>query len=113
MAQATLITGVERRRRWSEEEKLAILAAAFTPGGNVSEVSRRTDISTSLIYRWRKDFAGPTGFAPAVLTDGRAERRSNEAASPAIVVELAGGARVTIGAGASGSIIAATLRALR
>jgi transposase len=113
MAQAMLITGVERRRRWSEEEKLAIVATAFAPGANVSEVSRRTDIATSLIYRWRKDFAVPAGFAPAVLTDGRAPRRANEATPPAIVVELAGGARVTIGAGASGCMITATLRALR
>jgi transposase len=113
MAHATLITGLERRRRWSEEEKLAILAAAFAPEGNVSEVSRRTDISTSLIYRWRKDFAVPAGFAPAVLTDGRVDRRANEPPSPAIVVELTGGARVMIGAGAASSIITATLRALR
>ena len=113
MAQATLITGVERRRRWSEEEKLTIVAAAFAPGANVSEVSRRTDIATSLIYRWRKDFEPPAPFARAVLTDGRAGCEAKATTSPAIVVELVGGARVTIGASASSSLITATLRALR
>ena len=114
MAQATLITGLERRRRWSDDEKLAVLAAAFAPGASVSEVSRRTDISTSLIYRWRKDFAGPApvGFVPAVLTDERASIRA-AAASPLIAVELAGGVRVTIHPGAGASLVAAALRALR
>lgn len=37
MAYSTLITGPERRRRWSEEQKLALLAEAFGPGGNVTE----------------------------------------------------------------------------
>ncbi len=112
MAQTSLITGVERRRRWSADEKLAVVAASFAPGANVSEVARRADISTSLIYRWRKDLSpAPEGFARAVLTDERPGGRSG--AGPAIVVEMAGGVRVMIGAGAEASIVTATLRALR
>jgi transposase len=55
MSQMTLITGPERRRRRSEEQKLSILAAAAAPGAVVSEVARRADICTSLIYRWRRE----------------------------------------------------------
>ena len=37
MSQITLLTGPERRRRWRDEEKLAVLEEAFAPGGRVSE----------------------------------------------------------------------------
>ncbi|MCS0463666.1 MULTISPECIES: transposase [Rhizobium] len=46
MAQAILLTGRERRRRWSRDERAEILAAAFAPDGIVSEVARRFDVST-------------------------------------------------------------------
>jgi transposase len=54
MSQVTVLTGPERRRRWSEAERVAILAEAFAPGGVVADVARRFDLSTSVIYRWRK-----------------------------------------------------------
>ena len=54
MAQMTVLTGPERRRRWSEDEQRQILAAAFAPGAIVREVSRRYDVATSLIYKWRR-----------------------------------------------------------
>jgi len=37
----TLITGDERRRRWSEEDRTRILAAISEPGAVVAEVARR------------------------------------------------------------------------
>lgn len=36
-----IITGVERRRRWRDEDKLRVLAEAEQPGARVSEVARR------------------------------------------------------------------------
>lgn len=54
MGQITVMTGRERRRRWSDEERLEILAEAFAPGACVADVSRRRDVSTSLIYTWRR-----------------------------------------------------------
>ena len=53
MSQITVFLGPERRRRWSEEERLRVLPEAFSPGACVAEVCRRLDISTSLIYTWR------------------------------------------------------------
>jgi transposase-like protein len=47
----TLITGGERRRRWSSEERAQILAAIEEPGAVVAEVARRADICTSLVYK--------------------------------------------------------------
>ncbi|MDX0489729.1 transposase [Sinorhizobium medicae] len=48
-----LLTGPERRRRWSLEDRAQILAEAFAPGAVVSEVERRFEVSTGLIYTWR------------------------------------------------------------
>lgn len=54
MGQITVFSGPVRRRRWSEEERLQILHEAFLPGACVAEVCRRHDISTALIYTWRR-----------------------------------------------------------
>jgi transposase len=121
MTYATVLTGPERRRRWSEEDRRRIVEAAFTPGAVVTEVARRYEISTALIYNWRKAARGAGGgvtFAPAVVVDAperpsMATESSASSASAAIVVELAQGARVTIGAGACPALVTATLRSLR
>jgi transposase len=49
-----VITGTERRRRWSLEEKRALLAEAEAPGMTVSFVARKHGVSPSLLFRWRK-----------------------------------------------------------
>ena len=46
----TLLTGPERRRRWDDDVRERILAEAFSPGATVSDVARRFQVSTSLIY---------------------------------------------------------------
>jgi len=115
MAQMTVITGPQRRRRWSFEERRQILAAATAPGAVVTEVARQADICTSLIYKWLREEREPqggAGFAPAILVDDATPPASAPEAA-AIVVELAGGARVRIGAAAPAALVTATLRALR
>ncbi|MDB5409461.1 MAG: hypothetical protein JWL84_4373 [Rhodospirillales bacterium] len=115
MSQMTLITGVERRRRWTVEERRQILAAAGVPGAVVTDVARRADICTSLIYKWRREqrkAERASGFVPAVVVDEPAAV-SPPASVPAITVELAGGVQVRIEATASAALVTATLRALR
>ena len=48
-----VLSGSERRRRWSLDEKVRIVAEAAAPGSSVSEVARRHDISRQNIYQWR------------------------------------------------------------
>src|SRR5260370_41869746 len=68
MARVEVITGPERRRRWSDEQKRAIVTASFAPGAVVSEVARRADVSSGQIYRWRQEFrAAAAGVAPALI----------------------------------------------
>src|ERR1700732_2401918 len=67
MARVEVISGIERRRRWSEEQKRAIVAESFVPGAVVSEVARRADISPGQIYRWRQEVRGAAGSAQALI----------------------------------------------
>ncbi len=51
MGQMSVITGVVRRRNWSDEQKLEWVTEAFAPGGVVADVARRADIGTGQLYR--------------------------------------------------------------
>ena len=110
-----VLTGPERRRRWSEADRRRILTAVFAPGASVTDVSRQYDVSTGLIYKWRAlalAARGGTMFSPVVVADeGAGPAVRSEA--PAITVALAGGGRVSINATASAALVTATLRALR
>ena len=48
-----IITGVERRRRWSSGEKLRIVAETEQPGAGIAEIARRYEISRGLLWNWR------------------------------------------------------------
>ena len=45
---------VERRRRWSDEQKFAILKETTQPGALVASVARKHGIGTGQLYTWRK-----------------------------------------------------------
>ncbi|MCH8533113.1 MAG: transposase, partial [Saccharospirillum sp.] len=52
MERIEVITGVERRRRYSAQEKASIVMECDHPGMSVSLVARRHGISASLLFRW-------------------------------------------------------------
>ena len=59
-----VLGGVERRRRWSPDEKMRLVEEALVPGAKVSEVARRNGISASLLFTWRRQaraVEGPGG----------------------------------------------------
>lgn len=102
MARVEVFTGPERRRRrWSEEQKRAIVAASLAPGAVVSEVARRADVGAGQIYRWRKEFGVVAdGFASVLIappnTAADAAAGGRTCGEPAIEIELAGKARIRI-----------------
>ena len=49
-----IITGRERRRRYSANEKLALIEATMQPGMTVSAVARQRGVSPSLLFKWRQ-----------------------------------------------------------
>jgi transposase len=56
-----LILGAPRRR-WARGEKLAAVAATFSPGITVTEVARNLGISRSMLFAWRKKLRAEAGF---------------------------------------------------
>jgi len=49
-----VFAGIQRRRRYTVDQKLAVLAEAAVPGMTISYVARRHGISPSLIFGWRR-----------------------------------------------------------
>ncbi len=47
------ILGAERRRRWSDDEKLAIVSEVGVNGATLTQVAQRHDVTRSQIYGWR------------------------------------------------------------
>jgi transposase len=111
MAQVQVISGVERRRQWSEAEKRAVVAAAFAPGVVVTEVSRQLDINTGLIYRWRRELEeSAQGFAEVVVAppaSGEVSEHRNEA----IEIVLAGATQIRIPLSSPANLAAAVVKA--
>jgi transposase len=48
------VLGIERRRRWSRDEKARIVEETLIPGAVVSEVARRHGVAQSLLFTWRR-----------------------------------------------------------
>ena len=68
MARVEVISGIERRRRWSAEEKKAIVAEAFAPGAKVTVVARRADLHNGQLYRWKRQLEKEgEGFSRVVV----------------------------------------------
>src|SRR3954454_22767852 len=87
-----VITGVGRRRRWTDEEKAWIVAESLAPTTTVSAVARRYGLHPSQLFVWRQQLAAPAAraapaFIPVVVVEDAA------ATSP----ELAGRIEVALG----------------
>ena len=69
-----VITGVGRRRRWTDEEKAWIVAESLDPATTVSAVARRYGLHASQLFVWRQQLAAPAvcdapGFVPVVVAE--------------------------------------------
>jgi transposase len=49
-----IITGRERRRRWSVEQRLRVVGETHEPGARVSQVAARHGVCESLVFSWRR-----------------------------------------------------------
>jgi transposase len=100
------ILGRERRRTWSDEDKLRILAEAREPEVSLASVARRHDLCPQQLYAWRRLFREaaearaetPVVFLPVEVSDAstrpaapRSRRRTK-----AVEVTLVGGRRLRV-----------------
>src|SRR5919112_3342654 len=73
-----MITGVGRRRRWSDEDKARIVAESLDPATTSSAVARRHGLHASQLFVWRQQLQrsasaaqtlGGPGFVPVLLAE--------------------------------------------
>jgi transposase len=134
-----IITGPERRRRWSKEEKLQLVEEACRPGCSISQVARQRGINASQLFAWRRQ-----ALAEGLVTDNRTEpsavpaltfaavkvaeeaptadaredvrparRRKVPRGSPTVEIELKSGDRVRVEGSADAALVVRVVSALR
>ena len=100
---------VERRRRWSRDDKMRIIEETLAPGAVVTEIARRHGIATSLVFTWRRRArlatvasGGPRLVPVQVATAETVQSIEAPAAIPArkrrgvIEIDLGDGKRVSV-----------------
>lgn len=102
------ITGKARRRQWSVEEKLRIVAKAEEPGARITEVAAHNDVCPSLLFTWRWEGRlganQPPSFVPVRLIPAATENvvlstrqaDSTDKRPGGIEIRLAGGIHIHI-----------------
>ena len=122
-ARVEVVGRVSGRRNWSDGEKLQILAEAFRPGVRVRDVLQRRDLSSGLVYTWRKQarLGKLGGTAPALPTFAEVRVAEVETAAPApqpasltglIHIDLPGGVRLSVDAAVDAGALARVLSVL-
>ena len=133
MVAGEVLSGPERRRRWSSEEKAKLVAEMMLPGARVTEIARRYGVSRSLLHAWRREALQGSArdgvsttlpeLVPVMITDGAevpkkpalpAERGATLAkSSGTIEIALPGGVHVTVRGRIEERMLRAVLDALR
>jgi len=76
---AEIIAGIQRRRRFSADQKLAVVQEAAQPGMTMSNVGCRRGIAPSLVFGWRRRMTEggkvPIRAGDAVIARAGAHRR--------------------------------------
>jgi transposase len=138
-----IIARVERRRKWTAQEKAALLAEVEAEGGRVMVVARRHRISESVLYNWRSAWKAAAAvmqapvaapFIPLGMLGGSNPRETATLARPeleapdleppqpmrasdsgvgAIEIALPNGARVSVDAFVNEKALSRVLRAMK
>jgi transposase len=95
-----VLTGIERRRRWSVAQKLAVVRASWGSGARVAEVARKFGVTRQQIYDWRAaarrgdlvDVGAGPGFVELVASAASVPmvgaRMASDASPPDSIVEI-------------------------
>lgn len=120
-----IITGRERRRRWSVEDKLKIVAETLEPGASVNQIAARHDVYPGLLFTWRRQVRNgklaaqrkplffPVQTLDTALPALPAQMERTNSAPRQIEIELKNGSRVRVEEGVSLTALRRVLAALR
>lgn len=123
MSTVAVLSGPERRRRWTSAEKARIVEESLAPEASVAEVARRHDIHPNLLHLWRRQArtgnlalvraddaaAGEVPFAAVAVTP---EERGSVVPSSVIEIEFTDGTRLRITGSAEAATVSALMKAL-
>lgn len=124
-----ILTGRERRRVWSDEQKLEILRDVSTGVATVADIARQHDLIPQQIYTWRRQFtkkaeaaiAQSPGFLPVAIVPERRdeetadkERPEKPASVKSVKVEIRckGGRVLKVDAGLEAAVLQALIRSV-
>ena len=120
----------QKKRFWSDEEKVSICAQTCAPGVSVAQVARRYAMNTNLIHKWLRDskfapdpeiveveVAETPCFLPVEIVDrpqtkDAAPTADATPAQSAIEIDIAGGHRLRIIGGYDPEALARLIRGL-
>ncbi len=129
-----VITGRERRRRWSAEQKLQVVGETQEPGARVSQVAARHGVCESLVFSWRRqaregvlvspdvpvflpvqmsEAAPQTVVSPSYPDEKSPAGLSRRSQSGLIEIELGDGRQVRVGSDVNLAALRRVLIALR
>ena len=129
-----IITERERRRRWSQQDKVRIVAETNEPGSMIRAVAARHGVCESLLFTWRRQARegllgpapespvfvpmqalAPTSAAVAPLDEKpRPASGSRSAGAPGLIeIELGNGRQVRVGSDVNLAALRRVLAALR
>ena len=130
-----VVARVSGRRAWTVEQKLAMLRDAFGPGGSVRASIDRHEVSSGLLYTWRRQamscelastprtaLLGPMVEAPPCFAEVRVTERLPAASAPCppvwtdplgrIGIELPSGVRLSVDAAVDAEALSRVLGVL-
>lgn len=123
----TVLSGPERRRRWTTAEKLRIVQESQAPDAMVSEIARRHDVHPNQLHSWRQQArtgvlagaeAGPgaregTRFAAvAIAPEAVWPAAPPGPAAGVIEIEFAAGGRMRIAGPVEACLVSAVIETL-
>ena len=109
-----------RRRRWSDDEKLRIVAESFQAPRAISSTARRHGISRSLLMTWRRSFcpeqvgsqSEPSGFVRVVPAAAVEPAVTAPLTSGQMVIVVGRDCRIMVDAGVDAAALARVLQVL-
>ena len=118
-----VITGIEKRRRWTDDEKAHVIEETLRPDAVISEIARRNGLAPQQVFTWRREARrraeadGATSFVPAALDDPTfvpaiVDRMEENAPRPVIELDI-GGDSVWVWRDADVGLVTAVIGALK
>jgi transposase len=110
--EVAIITGTARRRRFSPEEKMRVVAESLDPALSVSAVAARHGINPNQLFAWRKRLREEVRKAGEPVAAASAESGGPSPDSDLIEI-VCEGATIRVRSGVDGAALGRVLTALR